>query len=252
MNKPRLIKLSLLFILIIQAMNSAFAQAAEQSKTYSNSTKKQIYEKLTKTFPELKGIKLEESESVGVYQFWSGGKLIHVYLNGKHLMMGELYDVDRSISLAQEARGLKIQQLLAALNKEKMIIYAAEKQQREITIFTDVDCHFCRKLHKEISKLTNAGVTVRYLAFPVFSQDIPKHISVWCSNEPKVAMTLAKNGQSIDRNVCKSNVQTTLKLGLDLGFEGTPQIVYDNGEVIGNYISAEQIIEDLDIINSLQ
>jgi len=40
-------------------------------------------------------------------------------------------------------------------------------------------------------------------------------------------------------------VQKTFELGLTLGFRGTPQLVYEDGTIVGGYRPAQQIIQDL-------
>ena len=251
-KKTHLLQFLLSYMLLISPIG--YAESIESLSKYSSAKeekKSQVVQKLMKMFPSLKDIDLQESEVEGFYQFWSGSELVHVFPQGEHLMVGELFDASRSISLSEQAREKKLKKLMADLDESNMIIYSAKQPKREITVFTDVDCFFCRKLHREINILTNAGVTVRYLAFPVFSQDMSKHMSVWCSDEPQITMTRAKNGQKIKRKVCKNNIKSSLQLGIDLGFKGTPQVVYDNGKET-NYVSAKQIIENLKLNSSLE
>jgi len=159
-------------------------------------------------------------------------------------LLGELYDT-QNVSLANEAKDGKVKEIVAGIDESKMIIYPAKEQKRVINVFTDVDCHFCRKLHTELETLRAAGVTVRYIAFPAFSRDIPKHTSVWCADNPQQAMTQAKGGSAVLIKSCEAPIQETLNIGFNLGFRGTPQIVYDNGQIIGGYRAADRIIHDL-------
>ena len=47
-----------------------------------------------------------------------------------------------------------------------MIVYKAPNEKHSITVFTDISCGYCRKLHRELNDLLDAGITVKYLAFP--------------------------------------------------------------------------------------
>ena len=207
----------------------------------------EIETKLSELFPRLGKVEVNKSTIPGVYQFWVGATLNHVRLQDGHILLGELYDIERKVSLAEEARDGKVKEIVNSIDESKMIIYPAKKSKRVINVFTDVNCHFCRKMHTEIQELTDAGVTVRYIAFPAFSRDIAKHVSVWCSDDQQQAMTMAKAGESVPEKQCQTPVEETLNIGFELGFRGTPQIVYDSGQIIGGYRPAQQIIRDLNL-----
>lgn len=237
------------FFLLSTVSSSSYAQLSleqlNKNKLEQTTQKQEVTQKLTELFPRLGNVTVEESPTAGVYQFWTGATLNHVRMQDGFLLLGELYDTKSKTSLAKEAKDGKVKEILNSIDESKMIIYSAKQQKRVINVFTDVDCHYCRKLHTELSALTDAGVTVRYIAFPAFSRDIPKHVSVWCSDNPQQAMTNAKDGNSVSTKTCEAPVQETLNIGFSLGFQGTPQIVYDTGQIIGGYRPAEKIINDL-------
>lgn len=230
------------FLLIFSAQNT-FAQLKEPNKLASQ--KEEIKQKLTELFPRLGDVEISESPIAGVFQFWTGATLNHVRFQDDHLLLGTLYDSNRKLSLASEAKNGKVKEIVEDIDQSKMIIFNATEEKRVINVFTDVDCHFCRKLHGELGTLVDAGVTVRYIAFPAFSRDIPKHVSVWCADNPQETMTSAKDGKAVIIKSCEAPVEETLNIGLSLGFRGTPQIVYDTGQIVGGYRSAERIINDL-------
>lgn len=225
------------FLLTISSLTS-YAQLKQSSQ------KEEITQKVTELFPRLGSITVDESPVAGVFQFWTGATLNHVRFQDGHLLLGELYDTKRKISLSSEAKNGKVKEIVESIDESEMITYSAKQEKRVISVFTDVDCHFCRKLHSELDALIDAGVTVKYIAFPAFSRDIPKHVSVWCADNPQKAMTQAKEAKSVEAKTCKNTVEETLKLGFNLGFRGTPQIVYDTGQIIGGYRPAQQIIND--------
>ncbi|MGH1428458.1 MAG: DsbC family protein [Arenicella sp.] len=232
-----------LFVILLSCL-PVIAQAVDQSTTDQS---REIETKLGELFPRLGQVEIQKTDIPGVYQFWVGATLNHVRLQDGHILLGELYDTERKVSLAEEAKDGKVKEIVDGIDESKMIIYQGKESKRTINVFTDVNCHFCRKMHTEIQELTNAGVTVRYIAFPAFSRDIPKHVSVWCSDNQQEAMTKAKAGQSIPENQCQTPVEETLNIGFELGFRGTPQIVYDTGQIIGGYRPAQQIIRDLNL-----
>ena len=236
----------LVAILLTLVCFTFFAKQA-YGQVENKSQKEEVQQQLKALFPHLSSIEIEDSKIAGVFQFWLGADLHYVRLLDGHIMLGEVFDTERKVSLAQEAKSKKVIELIGDIDSKDMIIFAAENEQRIVNVFTDVDCGYCRKLHREVGELNDAGITVRYIAFPAYSRDIKKHISVWCSEDPLKAMTAAKQGNSLPEQNCDNSVEETLRLGVSLGFRGTPHIVYDNGQIIGGYREFGQIIQDLDL-----
>ena len=232
-------------ILILSLGISSVTLAVNSQNSIPSNTKNKIELHLLSLFPDLKNIEITHTDIQDVYQFWAGTQLNYVQYKDGHIFLGELYNLERKVSLAREAEQKNIASLINRLNKNDLIRYPAQNEKHEISIFTDVDCHFCRKIHTEIPKLNAAGISVQYVAFPAYSRDINKHISVWCADNPLKAMNSAKKGFSIPEKNCKNSVRQTLNLGSSLGFNGTPNIVYATGETVEGYQSAEQIIAHL-------
>ena len=205
----------------------------------------QVEQHLAELFPSLNNIEITPTKIPDVYQFWIGTKLNYVQYKEGHIFLGELFDTNRKVSLAREAEQKRVSEIIANIDEKDLIIYPAENEKHSISIFTDVKCHYCRKIHTDIPQLNKAGISVQYIAFPAFSQDINEHISVWCAENRHLAMDLAKKGTSIPKINCENSIQESLKLGFDLGFRATPNIVYGNGQIAVGYRSPQQIIEHL-------
>jgi len=226
---------------------SLLFSGVNQAKESESSDKAivEIHSKITALFPRLGEITVEASPVKNVYQFWTGNTLNHVsYMDG-HLFFGELYDEKRQVSLAEEAKEGRTLELISALKDEDTINFGDKNAKRTISVFTDVDCFYCRKLHAEVKELTDAGIKVRYVAFPAYKKDMKKHTSVWCADDQQKAMTMAKSGQAIPEKTCDTPIMKTFELGAALGFRGTPQIIYDDGTIVGGYRPAAEIISDL-------
>ena len=232
-------------ILFLSFSINTIALATNSQSTISNNEKTKIEQHLLKLFPDLKNIEVTNTGIQDVYQFWAGSQLNYVQYKDGYIFLGEVFDLERKVSLSREAEQKNIASLIDRLDKSDLIRYPSQNEKYKISIFTDVDCHFCRKIHTEIPKLNAAGISVQYVAFPAYSRDINKHISVWCADNPLKAMNSAKKGFSIPEKNCKNSVRQTLNLGSSLGFNGTPNIVYATGETVEGYQSAEQIIAHL-------
>jgi thioredoxin-related protein len=134
---------------------------------------------------------------------------------------------------------------LESLQSDEMIIYASPGNSRHITVFTDIDCGYCRKLHAEVPALNASGVDVRYVAFPragVGSNSFKKYVTVYCAGDPKKALTEAKMGIVMDPESCKNPVEKNYEIGKQLAVKGTPMIVIDDGTVVSGYLTARKLL----------
>lgn len=133
---------------------------------------------------------------------------------------------------------------------ENQIVYAAEGEKKsEIYVFTDVNCGYCRKFHKDIPELTKAGIEVRYFAGPFFSKDRASLESIWCSENPQMAMNKVKSGQKISgvdvTPECVETVSQHIAIGQKLGIRGTPALYTASGEQVGGYVPPKQLVATL-------
>jgi len=134
------------------------------------------------------------------------------------------------------------------LGEENMIIFPAKNSKHTISVFTDIDCGYCRKLHNEIDQYNAKGITVRYLAFPragIGSPSYDKAVSVWCEKDRQAAMTRSKSGETLPKASCKNPVAEEYELGQLLGVNGTPALVLDNGSLLPGYVPANRLVRVL-------
>ena len=129
-----------------------------------------------------------------------------------------------------------------------MIVYGPENPKRYVTVFTDIDCGYCRKLHNEVPELNAAGIQVRYLAFPragIGSNSHNKYVSVWCNDDPQASLTKAKSGRPVAKATCENPIAETYRLGQQIGVRGTPMIIYDDGKITPGYLPSKELIKRL-------
>lgn len=248
---PLLLSILVISLLSATAMLSFAANTAfDEDRTKE---KQQIIEKLEGLFQQAPNFELEESAMSGVYQFWAGSSLNFVTYNEGHIMLGEVYDTKRNVSLAGLAKSARTKKVIDSIDSKKMIIYGPDNPKRVVNVFTDIDCGFCRKLHTEVPVLNKAGIQVRYLAFPrgystngENDASYQKYVSVWCSDDRHAAMDASKSGQTIENRTCETPIAETHGLGIKLGLRGTPFIIYDDGSIEERgYIPANAMIQKL-------
>jgi thiol:disulfide interchange protein DsbC len=204
----------------------------------------QIRAAVNKLIPNGKVDSVEHSPVDGIYEVLLGTQLYYVSKDGRYLFNGKLYDIDKREDLTSPKTQKVKLDAINAVGEENMIIFAPENYQHTITVFTDIDCGYCRKLHNEIDQYNDLGIRVRYLSFPragVGSPSYKKAVSVWCSDNRQEAMTKAKSGAEIEAKECDNPVKAQMELGQAVGVTGTPALFLENGEMLPGYVPAANL-----------
>ncbi|MDZ4297549.1 MAG: thioredoxin fold domain-containing protein [Moraxellaceae bacterium] len=185
--------------------------------------------------------------------------IIYVSEDGKHLLRGDIsrFDGQRLVSLTDEAMGRKRVELMKTLKRQDMVIFPAKGKAKEvITVFTDTDCGYCRRLHEEVPAMNRMGIEVRYLAYP---RNLPRTgpdsstskvmRDIWCHPTPDKAMTIVKSGGRVadGKASCKAPIEAQYVLGQKMGVQGTPAIFTSKGVNVGGYVTAAQLAERLQL-----
>jgi thiol:disulfide interchange protein DsbC len=229
--------------LLLLALTACNADAA------GSDTNAAIKQSLAKVLPGVTPDEIRPSPMQGVSEVLVGPRLFYISNDGKYLLQGSLIDLETRKDISEERRK---EIRLAAINEvgsDNMIVFPAEKERHTITVFTDIDCGYCRKLHKEIDQFNAEGITVRYLMFPRSGIDSPsfdKAVSVWCADDRRTALTRAKAGEKITPRKCDNPVKDQYELGGMLGVTGTPALILDNGELLPGYVPAKRLAQALD------
>lgn len=198
------------------------------------------------------GVEIEVSpvEATGLYQVVLGADVIYMTADTNYLMMGNMVDLRTRENLTETAKTAARKQIVESLDVNSMIEYPAKGQAKHtVTVFTDVDCPYCKKFHKEIPKLNEAGISVRYMAFPRSGIDTPsfkKMEAIWCSDDKQKAMDEMKNQNKTPASkACSSPVKQHLAEVQKLGLNGTPALIFESGDLVPGYVPAEEIIQGL-------
>lgn len=202
------------------------------------------------------GLKVESaqtSEIPGLLEVqFINGPLVYSTADGKYFIVGDLYAArpDGFVNLAEQRRDVERAAKMDKVPLDDMIVFSPEGKPRAyISVFTDVTCFYCQKLHQEVPALNKRGVEVRYLAYPragVGSDGFNKLASAWCADNPQDTLTKLKNKQPAPEKVCADNpIAEQYQLGMDLGVRGTPAIITQDGKMIPGYQSADELMVTL-------
>lgn len=208
-----------------------------------------IKQKLSSLVPSAQEIKIANSPVAGLYQVTVGPNVIYMTADANYLFNGNLMDLNTRQNLTEEAKNQARQQAVAALDASTMIEFPAKGEQKHVvTVFTDVDCPYCKKFHNEVTELNKNGVTVRYMAYPRSGPETPsffKMVSIWCADDKKQAMDKIKTGQELEAKTCENPVLEHMNEAQNFGVNGTPTLIFDNGEVVPGYVPAKELLKAL-------
>lgn len=174
---------------------------------------------------------------------------VYATSDGKFLIQGDVLRLgDKEITnVSDKIQAAENKKLLNALKIEDLLVYPAKgKAKHVVYIFTDASCPYCHKLHSHIPEMNNKGIEVRYIAWPRGEQFMPTMESVWCSPNRQVAFEKAVAGEAIAPAQCKNPVRDQYQLGLNMGVNGTPAIYNTEGEHIGAYMTADELLKRLE------
>ncbi len=213
-----------------------------------------VVAKLKALRPNLSIVKVTPAPVPGLIAIeLAGGSVLYASSDGRYLIAGDLFEMggDSLINLAEKARDEKRRDLIAAVSPDDMAIFPAQGQRKAVvTVFTDVDCGYCRKLHQEVPQMNKMGIEVRYLAYPragVGSPGYEKLVTVWCSSDRQDAITRMKRGEDLPTKTCDNPVAQEYELGHLAGLTGTPAIVLEDGRLVGGFVTAGDLGNTLGI-----
>lgn len=231
------IKLFLLSLLMCLLSSTVYADRASLKKTlkaYFPNEKIQIL----KTIPSLK-----------LYEVIVGGQLFYVDEKANYFFSGYIFDLNTEKNLTEERlRQIKDTRRvdINSLPLKLAIKEIKGNGNRKLVIFSDPNCGYCKRLEKELVKITD--ITIYTLLYPILngSKEISK--AIWCSDDQlKTWNAFMLNAVKPAGANCDAPIDTLLQIGKEHGFNSTPTMIFANGVVVPGMISAEMIEKKLNI-----
>lgn len=203
-----------------------------------------------KLMPDMAPSWVKPAPLQGLWEVAFGPHIFYISADGQYLLRGDIMKLDSRENLTRPARNKARLDAVESLEEASMIVFSPPQAARHtVTVFTDVECGYCAKLHAEMQSYLDKGIAVRYVAFPragVGSQTYDTMVSVWCADDPHKAMTQAKAGQPVAPKSCPNPVAAHYEMGQLVGVRGTPTIVLDNGDMVPGYLPAQRLLEALE------
>jgi len=202
-------------------------------------------ERLAGMFDTIAPENIKPSPVDGWYMIQKGSLVAYISQDGRYLLQGDLIDLESQVNLSEESRTDARRDLMAQIGDKDVILFSPDEVKYTVSVFTDVDCTYCRRLHSQIAQYLANGIEVRYLLYPrggPASASWNTSEAVWCAKDRGEALTLAKLDREFDSSDCDASiVQEHYILGQEIGLSGTPAIVLEDGELIAGYLPPDAL-----------
>lgn len=231
-----------LFLAASAALIAITAQAGELAPEY------QFLEEM---FPSVEITGVRPSPVEGFVEMQVGAEVTYVALDGKYVLQGSLYEYDGEgfVNLTDGAKNSYRKPYYTKFGDEESILFAAENPVAEVVVFTDIDCGYCRKLHRQMDDYMAKGISIRYLFFPRSGpgkESWMKAEEVWCADSRQDAMTFAKNDVPVESDPCDASIVSEhYKAVRELDLTGTPALLLSTGQLVPGYRSPDELLEIL-------
>jgi thiol:disulfide interchange protein DsbC len=201
---------------------------------------------------KIDGIKLEDvrmSPINGIYEVSRDAEISYLSGDGRYAILGDMIDLDTDANISENRRRGIRARIIDTVPESEMLVFSPKDPKYTITVFTDIDCGYCRRLHSQIAEYNRLGISVRYLFFPrsgPATESWKKAEAVWCASNRNDALTRAKNGENLNSPKCPTSIiKRDFELGMKLAVEGTPAIFLSSGEMLGGYLPPGQLVKYL-------
>lgn len=254
MIRPTLIALALVASLSACAaepgsQGPAKAAAAPAPAKTDEATRARLEQALQGLAPGMKVDGIAPSPIPGFLEVALGARVVYISQDGKYLLQGSLLDIEARESLTQASEARLRKAMLDGVGDDTGILFPAENERYEVTVFTDIDCGYCQRMHQQIDEYNKLGISVNYLFYPragIGSDSYQKAVNVWCAPDRQAALTAAKAGREVPAGNCSSPVTRDFDLGRRIGLDGTPAVYGPDGTQLGGYVPPAEMLARLE------
>ena len=213
----------------------------------------EVRAKVSSMFQAIEPEHITPSPIEGWYTVQKGSVIAYVSADGRYLLQGDLIDLDQQVNLSEQSRTDARRDLVSTLGDADTILFSPAEPKHSVTIFTDIDCSYCRKLHGQVDEYMDRGIAIRYVLYPrngPASRSWTKSEEVWCAPDRNRALTAAKLDRKFETSQCDASmIGKHYRLGQGVGLNGTPAIVLEDGTLIGGYLPPAALGARLDQAN---
>ena len=234
---------------MLKSLPLALALVGTPLAVHAADEKQVVTDAIHTLVPTAKIDAVEKSAVTGFYEVVTGGQVVYVSADGKYLIQGSMYDLANKRDLTDARMAGLRRTALDKVPASKRLVFAPKEPKYTVSVFTDLDCGYCRKMHSQIEQYNQQGIAVEYLWFPRSGLGTPsydKAVSVWCAADRNKAFSEAKAGHDPKPLKCDNPVAEEYDLGQRIGVNGTPTVIAPDGTSVGGYLTPEAMRAKLD------
>ena len=229
-------------------MFAALIAALSFQAAAADDAEKVVRETFKKISPNSNPTSVTKSELPGFYQVLVDASVYFISADGKYLIRGNVFDIASHEDVGEKQVAALRRTVLAKIPASKQIVFAPAKPKYTVTVFTDVDCPYCREFHKKIDDYNKLGIAVNYVFYPlpIHPGADKKAEAVWCSANRNASYTDAMAGKDPGKKTCENPIAELTDIGKAMGVDGTPAIFTPEGDHVGGYVPPDQLAAKLD------
>jgi thiol:disulfide interchange protein DsbC len=223
-SKLRLLSMS---VALASLFNIPFASA-------QNATEQKVKTEIQKQLGDRAKVTAVRSTPInGLYEVAIGSDVVYADTSARYLIQGEVIDLKTGINLTEQRSNDLNRIQWADLPLHDAIKVVRGKGARQIAVFADPNCGFCKKLEKSFQQLDN--VTIYTFLVPLLSQDSAvKSKQIWCSSDKAKSWNawMLDNQLPSGQGECSTPLERNTSLAKKLGVNGTPAMFFTDGSRI--------------------
>lgn len=206
---------------------------------------------LTRHLPNTEITQVSKSPISGLYEVIVGAQVVYMDQNAQYMLDGDLVDLSTRKNYTEQAKSKIRMTAIDSLGEDNMLVYTPKQVDHTITVVTDIDCPYCRRLHSEMNEYMDSNVKVRYIFMPLKGKsDYETTVSVWCADNKNDALDLAKSGSKVEARECDNPIKAHLMLARQIGIGGTPAIILESGQLLPGYVPAAKLIQQINTLDA--
>lgn len=184
----------------------------------------------------------------GLYEIQVGMDLLYTDADANYVLQGSLIDARSRKDLTAERLETLQQVAFDSLPLERAIKQVKGDGSRQLAVFEDPNCGYCKQLHKTLRDVDN--VTVYTFLFPILSPDsTTKSRDIWCASDRAQAWKdWMIDGKAAPEAKCDTPIEANLALGRKLNIQGTPALFFSDGSRVNGALPLDALKKKLDAL----
>jgi thiol:disulfide interchange protein DsbC len=175
-----------------------------------------------------------------------GSDIVYTDASARYLIQGEVVDLKTGTNLTEQRSNDLNRIRWADLPLNDAIKVVRGKGTRQVAVFADPNCGFCKRLEKGFQQLDN--VTIYTFLVPMLSADsLTKSQQIWCSSDKVKAWSdwMINNQAPTGKGDCGNPLERNTALARKLGVTGTPAMFFTDGSRVNGAVPIAQIEKKL-------